>query len=183
MVDEEPLLVIYQVEECDDIILSQEINQFMEVKYSQESAAIGELAGRTLQLLSALDSEFVNGVLNLVDIISIGSGLISLIQVAKKLGKKFKLSAKGTAYVSMRENREFLKKYDTSIQMIGPYNIEKPNQLLNELMDIEISGLDGINGVFLGLKYIKNNQVCISWKMYNNAMEEMLAWESYESQK
>lgn len=47
MVDEEPLLVIYQVEECDDIILSQEINQFMEVKYSQESAAIGELAGRT----------------------------------------------------------------------------------------------------------------------------------------
>lgn len=40
----------------------------MEVNYSQESVAIGELAGRTLEILNVLNSDFVNGVLNLVGI-------------------------------------------------------------------------------------------------------------------
>jgi len=91
---------------------------------------------------------------------------------AKKLGLDFHLESKSMDLYAKRNclssehagrilRYDFFervcKKYDTSILLVGAYNIEKPNQLLNELKDINISGLDKIHGVLLGFKYIKND--------------------------
>ncbi|MER2174971.1 MAG: hypothetical protein ABS911_09850 [Carnobacterium sp.] len=180
---EEALITIYQVENDDleEVIgkLAKKNNLVIDTKKKHESAAIGDLAGLSLEITNILNHPTFIAVLNFAAAVPIGKFLFSIVSNALKKGKSFKLSDNGIGYIAKFLNKD--KVSEKNLEVIGPFSISNPNSTLDNLVDINISGLDKIFGVLIAFKFEKSeksNQT--NWEIYNNQGKLILSWETYE---
>lgn len=185
MLYKDPLLVIYQTENIDtkDIYYTiKEEKLPLQIQQSHHSAAIGELAGIATEIIDILNSDFLTSAINLKEAIAIGALLITVAKKAIDKAKKVKFSDKAIGYVAISENQEAVIGNKDFLGTIGPYYIQEPNEVLNQLTNIHISGLDRVFGVLIAFRFKENNRVRISWEIYNNEMRKVLTWDtSHES--
>ncbi len=175
------LLVIYQTDEFDTSEIGQLIQEQglpLEVRTTVQFAAIGELAGVAVEIIEALNSDYLTAVINLNEIIVIGTLLIKTVRKMTKQGKKVKLSEKGVAYSVIAQKKEKIYGNSNFLGTVGPFYIHNPNDTLDKLTDIHISGLDNVSGVLFGLRFKERNYNRISWEIYSNEMKKILSWDT-----
>ncbi|MER2294759.1 MAG: hypothetical protein ABS913_05460 [Desemzia incerta] len=159
--------------------LAKENNLVIETKKKNESAVISDLAGLSLKIVNVLNHPIFTAGLNFAAAVSIGKFLYLLTEDSLKKEKRVKISDKGIGYIATFLNKS--KVPEKKLEIIGPFSISNPNNALNKLTDINISGLDKIFGVLIAFKFEKSersNQT--NWEIYNNQGELVLSWETYE---
>lgn len=180
---EDALITIYQVED-DDLgegigKLAKMNGLLIDTEKKHESAVIGDLAGLSLEITNILNHPIFTAGLNFAAAVSIGNFLFSVIKNALKKGKSFNISDKGVGYIAAFLNKD--KESEKDLEVIGPFSISNPNSALDNLTDINISGLDKIFGVLIAFKFKKSEQSNqTNWEIYNNQGKLILSWETYE---
>lgn len=180
---EDTLITIYQVENDDleEVIekSAKKNNLVIDTKKKHESAVIGDLAGLSLEITNILNHPIFTAVLNFATAVSIGKFLVSIISNALKKEKSFKISDKGIGYIAAFLNKD--KASEKNLEVIGPFSISNPNSTLDNLTNINISGLDKIFGVLIAFKFEKSEKINqTNWEIYNNQGKLILSWETYE---
>ena len=183
---DEPLLTIYKTENSniEDFIQSEidKNDSPLKLQISNQSAAIGELAGLATEIIDLLTGPFVTSIINLYGLITIGSHLTSFINKASTNNQKIKVSEKGIGYIATYLNEDKLLNNQDFVEFIGPYSISNPNSTLNDLVNINISGLDKISGVLIAFKFKESLETFrIEWQIYNNSGQLVLSWVTYDS--
>lgn len=175
----DPLMVIYQSEDLNTENITYTITEEelpLQIQQTHQSAILGELAGMTTEIIDMLNSDFLASVINLKEAIAIGALLITTAKKAIEKGKKVKLSDKAIGYVATTENQEVIVGNKEFLGTVGPYYIQDPNTTLDQLTNINISGLDRVSGVLIAFQFKEGNRIRITWEIYNNEMKKVLYW-------
>lgn len=181
--NEGALITIYQLEN-DDLEnniyhLAKKNNLVIDIEKKYESAVIGNLAGLVLEITDILNHPIFTATLNFATAASVGKFLFSAANKALAKGKTFKMSNKGIGYIAAYLNKDRL--YEKDLEIIGPFSITNPNSTLDDLTNINISGLDSVFGILIAFKIKKNEKTNqINWEIYNNQGKLILSWETYE---